>query len=217
MSKTVKKAAVTTVAPKPARLVTKAGAKVAGAVLPAAARAVRAVMRGAAPESMLARARTLPIQRSVDVGVPIDVAWDHWMEFQHMPEGTHRVADIEREDGHLYGRLEGVRANSDWEAEIVDERIDESFAWHSVGGSDCSGLLTFHELSERLTRLELYLDVIPGGVGDAVALMLRIADRRAETELRHFKAELEALDPDEWPPPPGQEEPESVDDDDKED
>jgi uncharacterized membrane protein len=202
MASTVKKTAVKAVAPKPAKVATKAGSKVAGSVLPAAARAVRAVVRGATSESVLARARTLPIQRSIDVAVPIDVAWDHWMQFQHLPEGTHRVADVEREDGHLVGRLEGVHADSDWEAEIVDERIDESFAWHSIGGSDCSGLITFHELSDRLTRLELHLDVIPGGFSDAFALMSRIADRRAEAELRRFKAEMEALDPDDYPPPP---------------
>ena len=160
-------------------------------------------LRDGMPESVLGRARTLPIQRSVDIAVPIDVAWDHWMEFEHIPEGTHRVTSVERDgDGRLVGRLRGGHLDGDWEAEIVDERIDESFAWHSVGGSDTSGLLTFHELSPRLTRLELHLDVIPGGVTDAVALMLRVADRRAEIELRRFKAEVEALDPDDYPPPP---------------
>jgi uncharacterized membrane protein len=175
------------------------------------ARAVRhfkETLRDAVPdgvpgrEALLARARTLPIQRSVDVAVPIDVAWDHWMEFEHLPEGTHRVTSVERDgEGRLVGRLEGPHLDGTWEAEIVDERIDESFAWHSVGGSDTSGLITFHELSDRLTRLELHLDVIPGGVSDAMALMLRVADRRAEAELRRFKAEVEALDPDEYPPP----------------
>jgi len=37
-------------------------------------------------------------------------------------------------------------------------------------------------------------------VRDAVALVLRVADRRAEAELRRFKAHVEALDPDEYPP-----------------
>jgi uncharacterized membrane protein len=140
--------------------------------------------------------RELPIQRSVDVAVPIDVAWDEWMRFEHLPEGTHRVQDVERDGDRLTGHVRG----SDWEAEIVDERIDESFAWHSVGGSDCSGLLTFHELSDRLTRMELHVDVIPGGVTDSVELLLHVADRRAEAELRRFKAYVESLDPDQYPP-----------------
>ena len=165
--------------------------------------AVPAALREAVPGSLLAHARTLPIQRSVDIAVPIDVVYDHWMKFEHIPEGTHRVTSVQRDgEGRLVGRLEGPHLSRDWEAEIVDERIDESFAWHSIAGSDCSGLVTFHELSDRLTRLELHLDVIPGGVSDAMALMSRVADKRAEAELRRFKAELEALDPDDYPPPP---------------
>lgn len=174
-----------------------------GAVAKAAAKTTGATLRRVAGNvvPVAARARRLPIQRSIDVAVPVDIAWDEWMRFEFLPEGTHRVADVERDDDRLVGRVRGLHAERDWEAEIVDERIDESFAWHSVGGSDCSGLVTFHELSDRLTRLELHLDVIPGGVSDAVALMLHVADHRAEAELRRFKAQVEALDPDEYPPP----------------
>jgi uncharacterized membrane protein len=143
--------------------------------------------------------RELPIQRSVDVAAPIDVVWDEWMRFEHVPEGTHRVLDVERDGDRLVGHVRG----KDWEAEIVEERIDESFAWHSVGGSDCSGLLTFHELATRLTRVQLHLDVIPGGITDSVELLLKVADRRAEAELRRFKAHVESLDPDEYPPASG--------------
>ena len=182
----------------------KAVKRLAKTALPAAGRAMRSALekvRDATSDSLLARARELPIQRSVDVAVPIDVAWDEWQRFEFLPEGTHKVADVERDgDDHLVGRVTGMHVERDWEAEIVDERIDESFAWHSMGSSDTSGLVTFHELGERLTRIELHLDVIPGGVRDAVALMLRVADRRAEAELRRFKAHVEALDPDEYPP-----------------
>lgn len=186
--------------------------RVAGSVVPVAARVADSVV------PVAARARRLPIQRSIDVAVPVDIAWDQWMRFEFLPEGTHRVADVERDDDdHLVGRVRGLHVERDWEADIVDERIDESFAWHSFGASDCSGLVTFHELSDRLTRLELHLDVIPGGVSDTVALMLHVADRRAESELRRFKAQVEALDPDEYPPPENENENENENQDQDED
>lgn len=204
--------------PGPAKLAAKAVTKMAGNALRRAADAARSAVGdagGSATESLLARARSLPIQKSVDVAVPVDVAWDHWMDFEFLPEGTHRVADVERDDeDHLIGHVRGIHMAREWEAEIVDERIDESFAWHSMGSSDCSGLVTFHELGDRLTRIELHLDVIPGGVADAVALVLRVADRRAEAELRRFKAQVEALDPDEYPPPEDEAQDDAFDDDD---
>lgn len=160
---------------------------------------LRRALGGVTP--VVARTRQLPIQRSVDVAVPIDIAWDQWMQFAFLTEGTHRVLDVGRDGDKLTGRIGGAHLEREWTAEIVDERIDESFAWQSNGGSDCSGLATFHELGDRLTRIELHLDVIPGGLSDAVSLTLRLADRRADSQLRRFKAQVEALDPDDYPPP----------------
>src|SRR3954468_5092988 len=84
-----------------------------------------------------ALARRIPIQRSIDVAVPLEVAWEEWMTLESLPEGTHRVVDIERDgDDLLFGRISGPRIDRDWEAEILDERENESFAWRSSGASD---------------------------------------------------------------------------------
>jgi len=164
----------------------------------AAARgAVKAARRAgeASTQALGDRARRLPIQRSIDVAVPLDVAWEQWMELRHIPEARTRVTDVERDGDSLYGRLDGV-VDADWEADILDERDRESFAWRSTEGSDSAGLVTFHELSERLTRIELNLDVRPVHLIEAAELALRVADRRAEAELRRFKNDAELLDPD---------------------
>jgi uncharacterized membrane protein len=140
--------------------------------------------------------RRIPIQRSVDVAVPLAVAWQEWMSLETLPEGVDRIEEIER-DGN--GRLIGLMAGGDgteWEAEILDERERESFAWQSLKGSDVAGLVTFHDLSPRLTRIELSLDIVPIGAANAVAVATRLADHRAEVDLRRFKARLELINPD---------------------
>jgi uncharacterized membrane protein len=137
----------------------------------------------------------VPIQVSVDVAVPLEFAWDRWMTFEAMTEGVHRIEDVDRDGDHVVGHTAGVRP-SDWEAEIVDEREHEAFAWRSLKGSDCAGLVTFHRLSDRLTRLELDLDVLPTNPKEAVALSLHLAHRHAEAELRRFKASVEFVNPD---------------------
>jgi uncharacterized membrane protein len=176
----------------------RAAGTLASKAIPAGAHAAKKVAGwagGASGESILARARTLPIQRAVDVAVPLEVAWDEWMQFNYFPEGAHRVKDVHRDGDHLVGRVASP-ARDEWEAEIIDERIDESFAWHSIDGSDCAGLVTFHRLSDRLTRIELNLDVRPVGMAEALALTLHLADRRAEADLRRFKAHVELINPD---------------------
>jgi uncharacterized membrane protein len=150
---------------------------------------------GASVETLASRTHRLPIQQSIDVAVPVEIAWEQWMEFEYFPEGAHRAEDVERDGDGLKGHLDGM-TERDWRAEIIDERENESFAWQSTEGSDTAGLVTFHELSDRLTRIELTLDVRPTDLVEAASLTFRVADRRAETELRRFKTHVELLDPD---------------------
>jgi uncharacterized membrane protein len=141
----------------------------------------------------------VPVQRSIDVAVPIRVAWEEWMALESLPEGAHRVHEIERDGDALYGRLD-VSGQPEWRAEVTDEREQESFAWRSLQGSDCAGLITFHQLSDRLTRLELDLDALPTSPTEAVALNTPLAQRRAALELRRFKAHVEFINPDTYEP-----------------
>jgi uncharacterized membrane protein len=136
-----------------------------------------------------------PIQVSVDVAVPLEIAWGEWMSFSAFTEGVHHIEQIERDGDSLIGRTAGPHP-LEWVADIVDERPQQSFAWRTVEGTDCAGLVTFHRLSDRLTRIELDLDVLPTRPADALSLALHIADRRAETDLRRFKADVEFINPD---------------------
>lgn len=189
--KAAKKAAKKTAADS-WRLVRDRALDTAEELLRSAADRTVAVGRHAVQTGLQDRA---PIQVSIDVAVPIAFAWERWMSFEAMTEGVHRIEDVERDGDRVVGRIAGLRSQ-DWEAEIVDEREQEAFAWRSVEGSDCAGLMTFHQLSDRLTRLELDLDVLPTGPRDALALSLHLAHRRAEAELRRFKASVEFVNPD---------------------
>lgn len=156
-----------------------------------------AVTGRAAVEAALSR--RLPIQVSVDVAVPLPVVWNEWMESSTLTEGVHRIEDLERDGDFLLGTIAGPRS-TEWEAEIVDEREHESFAWRSRVGSDCAGLVTFHQLSERLTRVELDLDVLPTNPAQALSMSLHLAHKHAEAELRRFKARVEFINPDVYEP-----------------
>jgi uncharacterized membrane protein len=202
----------TAVATKPGgKLARKAGGKLARK---AAGGALRATARGATRAGAAAaritgqrlveawrraletgQERRLPIQVSVDVAVPIEFAWEEWTSFETFTEGVHRMEEVERQGDHLVGVTAGPRP-SRWRAEIVDEREQQAFAWRSVEGTDCAGLVTFHQLSDRLTRIEVDLDVLPTGPLEMLALPLRVAHRRVEADLRRFKARVEFINPD---------------------
>ena len=139
--------------------------------------------------------RRLPIQVCADVAVPIEVAWEEWGRWGTLPEGVHRIEGVERDGDRLTGRTSAPHA-TDWEAEITDERANESFAWRSSEGSDCAGLVTFHRISDRLTRIELDLDVLPTSPSEGLSMTLHLAHHRAMADLRRFKAHVEFISPD---------------------
>ena len=193
------------------KIVRKMAAKAAKKVALKSLQSAAAVIRLAADRTATAGrtaveagiSRRLPIQVSVDVAVPLKFAWDEWMDFGSIPEGVHRIEDVEREGDSLFGRVAGPRS-TDWEAEIVDEREEQSFAWRSVQGTDTAGLVTFHRLSDRLTRIELDLDVLPTNPAEALTMASHMAQRRAAADLRRFKAHVEFINPDEYESENGQ-------------
>lgn len=181
---------------KTLKLVARKAVQTGAQALRSAADRTVAVSRSALEASL---SRRLPIQVSIDVAVPLQVTWDEWMSADSITEGVHRIDGVERDGGSLFGTISGPRS-TDWEAEIVDEREAESFAWRSIEGSDCAGLVTFHRLSDRLTRIELDLDVLPVRPSEALTLSLHVAHRRAEAHLRRFKAQVEFISPDVYEP-----------------
>lgn len=181
-----------TAALKGIKLVGRKALEAAGDTVRSAADRAAAASKDALDSGLSKR---LPIQVAVDVAVPLEFAWEEWITFENMTEGVHRIEDVERDGDLLFGKT-AAPLSSEWEAEIVDERELQSFAWRSTRGSDCAGLATFHRLSERLTRIELDLDVLPTRPGETLTLSLHLAHRRAETELRRFKARLEFTNPD---------------------
>jgi uncharacterized membrane protein len=187
------------------KLVARSAAKRLPALAERATRSLPALAEGVTASNgngtpLIARIRPVPIQLSIDIAVPLEIAFDEWMKLEFLPEGAHRVEDIERRGNRMRGKIAGALAqHSAWRAEIREERPNESFAWRSLKGSDCLGLATFHRLSERLTRIELELDVVPVRPAEAFELLVHIADRRAETDLRRFKARLERISPDDYP------------------
>jgi uncharacterized membrane protein len=147
---------------------------------------------GGAP-SGFGRGRRLPIQESVDVAVPLETAYNQFTQFEDFPKFMHRVEKVEqKDDTHLmwHENIWGVRRQ--WEAEITDQRPNERIAWESTSGSPRQkGAVTFHRLSDRLTRVEVNLDQEPKGIFEKTSSGFRMTRRALKSDLMRFKAFVE--------------------------
>ena len=138
------------------------------------------------------KGRRLPIQESVDVAVDLETAYNQFTQFEDFPKFMHRVEKIEqRDDTHLvwHENIWGVRRQ--WEVEITEQRPNERIAWKSLSGTHTTGVVTFHRLSDRLTRIEVNVDFQPHGLLEKVASGVRMSRRALKSDLMRFKAFIE--------------------------
>jgi len=136
--------------------------------------------------------RRMPIQQSVDVAVPIEEAYDQWTRFEEWPEFMHRVDSVQQVDDstvHISTKVWGI--TKEFDAEIVEQRPDERIEWHSEDGLMNSGVVTFHSLAPRLTRIEVTMDVKPDSLVEKAGRGMRFTKRAVRGDLHRFKAYVE--------------------------
>jgi uncharacterized membrane protein len=136
--------------------------------------------------------RRMPIQQSVDVAVPIDEAYDQWTRFEDWPKFMHRVDSAQQIDDttvSISTKVWGI--TKQFQAEIVEQRPDERIEWHTEEGLAHSGVVTFHELAPRLTRIEVSMDVKPDSLVEKAGRGMRFTKRAVRGDLHRFKAFVE--------------------------
>ena len=136
--------------------------------------------------------RRMPIQQSVDVAVPIKIAYNRWTQFEDWPEFMHRFESVEQaEDTKLSFTIKVWGITRKFQAEIVEQRPDQRIEWNVTEGLAHTGVVTFHELADHLTRIEVSLDFEPHGMLEKTARGMRFTKRAVRADLHRFKALVE--------------------------
>jgi uncharacterized membrane protein len=134
-------------------------------------------------------AAPMPIQESIDVAIPVSAAFALCKRFDEYPEFLDRVQEVEEVDASHVTFLAKVHGRAqELEVEILDERPDQRFDWECANGVEHSGVVSFHPLAPRLTRLELTVDLEPGGPLERLARRVHLTEHAIRDELHRFKA-----------------------------
>ena len=141
------------------------------------------------------------IIESIDVGVPLSVAYNQWTEFGAFPSFMKKVEDVDAEsDEKLTFKAQIFLSHRTWEATVLEQVPDEHIVWQSKGEKGhVDGAVTFHELAPDLTRILVVLEYYPQGLFEKTGNLWRAQGRRARAELRHFRRHVmtrTVLDPD---------------------
>jgi uncharacterized membrane protein len=134
----------------------------------------------------------LPIQASIDVALPVEAVFELCTRFEEYPQIVDRVTAVEVDDDtHFTVVARVARRAHELSIELLDELPAERLDWECVGELEHSGVLTFHPLAPRLTRLELTIERASESPVEHLARILALPERGLRQELRRFKAVAE--------------------------
>jgi len=133
------------------------------------------------------------IIESIDVDVPVRVAYDQWTQFEEFPRFMEAVEKVEQlDDTTLRWTAEIAGVKKTWKAKITEQTPDQRIAWTSTEGARNAGVVTFHRLDDRKTRVTLQLDVEPDGPVESVGDALGFVQRQAKGDVERFKKFVES-------------------------
>jgi uncharacterized membrane protein len=130
---------------------------------------------------------------SIDVDVPVRVAYDQWTQFEDFPrfmDGVKQVAQLD--DKTLQWTATVAGQDKVWTAEITDQTPETRVAWKSTTGAENAGAVLFYELGPDRTRVTLKMDAEPEGVVETVGANLGFLERRVKGDLERYKEFIES-------------------------
>jgi hypothetical protein len=134
------------------------------------------------------------IVESIDVGVPVKVAYNQWTQYSDFPKFTKKVDNAERNKGEetkVNWKAQVWWSHRSWEATIQDQVPDDHIVWRSKGQKGhVDGAVTFHELAPNLTRVLLVMEYHPQGLFERTGNLWRAQGRRARLEFKHFRRHI---------------------------
>jgi ribosome-associated toxin RatA of RatAB toxin-antitoxin module len=133
------------------------------------------------------------IEHSVDVRVPVRVAYNQWTQFEGFPEfmeGVESVKQIGDTRTAWIAEIAGVRR--EFEAEITEQHPDERVAWRSLDKPHHAGVVTFHRLDDTTTKVTLQMEYDPEGFVETAGDWLQIVRLSVRNDLERFKTFIES-------------------------
>jgi uncharacterized membrane protein len=129
------------------------------------------------------------IVEEIDVGVPVDVAYNQWTQFEDFPAFMKKVESVKQEsETELDWTAQIFLSHRKWRSTVIEQVPDELIVWESKGDKGhVDGAVTFHEVGPNLTRILLVLQYHPKGMVEWTGNLWRAQGRRARLELKHYR------------------------------
>ncbi len=135
------------------------------------------------------------VSSSVEVDVPVSVAYNQWTQFESFPQfmdGVESITQGTDTANHWKVKVGGVEREFD--TQITEQTPDQVIAWRSTGGDTGghSGRVVFTPLSADRTKVDIELGWEPEGLVEKAGAALGFDERQVEKSARDFRTFIES-------------------------
>ncbi|MEU1050136.1 SRPBCC family protein [Streptomyces sp. NPDC005897] len=136
------------------------------------------------------------IVETVDIGVPLRTVYDQWTQLQDFSGFTKGVQSVSPHDEVTSDWTAKIAFSTrSWKATVQEQVPDQRIAWTSEGAKGSTkGVVTFHALAPRLTRVVVVVEYYPAGFFEKTGNLWRAQGRRLRLDLKHFARHVTLTD-----------------------
>ncbi|MFE1608393.1 SRPBCC family protein [Streptomyces albidoflavus] len=135
------------------------------------------------------KSKSVTISEDIDVGVPVREAYDQWTQFQEFSTFAKGVVSVEKSDDTSSNwKVKVAKSTRSWKANVTEQVPDERITWTTEGAKGTvKGVVTFHRITDNLTRVLLVLEYFPKGLFEKTGNIWRAQGRRARLDLKLYR------------------------------
>ncbi len=129
---------------------------------------------------------------SIDVDVPVRLAYDQWTQFEEFPRFMQSVDEIHQvTDDTVHWKVDIAGVAREFHTLITEQTLNECIAWETIDGPDHAGVVTFQPLSDARTRVTLQMEYDPVGFFEHVGDKVGLVSSRLRGDMEAFKTYIE--------------------------
>ncbi len=133
------------------------------------------------------------VQESIELDVPVSLAYNQWTQFEEFPQFMEGVESVRQlDDAHLHWVAEIAGERHEWDAEITRQEPDRVIAWRARDGKYISGEVRFEPLGADRTRIDVEFVWEPEGMKEELGSALGADSRRVKGDLERLKELVES-------------------------
>jgi uncharacterized membrane protein len=133
------------------------------------------------------------VEQSIEVDVPVRVAYNRWTQFETFPQFMDGVEEVRQlDETHLHWRARVGGREAEWDAVITEQIPDEVIAWRATDGKANGGVVRFESIGGTSTRVIVRIEYESEGVMEKVGAAVGADSRQVGNGLESFKEIVEA-------------------------